>query len=41
MQENTGIKRKLRSIGWTKDPKKERYLSKLYSKNSGAKIEFI
>jgi len=41
MQENAGVKRKLKSKGWTKNPKKGRYLSKLYSKNSSIKIEFI
>jgi len=41
IQENAGVKRRLKSKGWTKDPKRERYLSELYSKNSGIKIELV
>jgi len=39
--ENIGVKGRLRSKGWTKDPKKERCLSGLYSKNSGIKIKLV
>jgi len=31
----------LGSKGWTKDPKRGRYLSGFYNKNSGVKIKFI
>jgi len=41
MQENAEVKRRLRSKGWTKDPKKGRYLSELYSKSSGIKIKLV
>jgi len=41
MQENVEVKRRLRSKGWTKDPKKGRCLSGLYSKNSSIKTELI
>jgi len=41
MQENIEVKRKLRNKGWTKDPKKGRCLSELYSKSSGIKIKLI
>jgi len=39
--ENVGVKRRLRSKGWIKDSKRGRYLSELYSKNSGIKIKLI
>jgi len=41
MQENVEVKRRLRSKGWIKDPKKKKYLSELYSRSSGIKIELI
>jgi len=34
-------KKRLKSKGWTKDPKKERCLSKFYNKSSGVKKELI
>jgi len=41
MQENVKVKRRLRSKNWTKDPKRGRYLSEFYSKNSGIKIKLV
>jgi len=41
MQENVGVKRRLRNKGWTKDLKRGRRLSKLYSKSSGIKIKLV
>jgi len=39
MQGNVEVRRRLRSKSWTKDPKKERYLSEFYSKSSGIKTK--
>jgi len=41
MLENIEVKRRLRSKGWIKDPKKERCLSELYNKSSGIKIKLV
>jgi len=41
MLENIEVKKRLRSKGWTKDPKKGRCLSKFYSKNSSIKIKLV
>jgi len=41
MLENVEVKKRLKSKGWIKDPKKGRYLSEFYSKNSGIKIKLV
>jgi len=41
MQENVGIRKRLRSKGQTKDFRRGRRLSGLYSKNSSIKIKLI